>query len=267
MSYLLDKKIRRNKFFKYALFVAIALFLVYFRAGIWNGLSSFSAFVFRPIFVFGNNIGEKVSELGVYFYSKESLSAENVSLKERISEKSSQMENYNTILAENTGLKEILGRKPERKDFLLSAILSKPDKSLYDTLVLDAGSNLGVKIGARIFALGNIPLGYIAEVYSNTSRAILYSNPRENTEVVVSGRDTFMELLGRGGGNFEMILPRDFSIPVGTEATLPGMNPYVVASVKTIISDPRDSYQKALLISPVNVFELKFVEIESGSRF
>ena len=262
MSYLLDKKIRRSKFLKYALFAALALFLFYFRAGIWNGLSRFSAFVFRPVFVLGNSAGEKMSELGAYFYSKNSLSLENEDLKTRLLAQEAQIANYNSLADENTKLKEILARKPEKADFLLSAVLSKPDKSPYDTLIIDAGSNLGVKLGAKVFALGNIPIGYVAGVYQNTSRVILFSNPGESTEVAVGGKDTFMELLGRGGGNFEMILPRDFTIEAGTEVSLPGINPFVVATVKSIISDPRDAYQKALLISPVNVFELKFVEIE-----
>jgi len=33
-------------------------------------------------------------------------------------------------------------------------------------------------------------------------------------------------------------------------------------TVETIISDPRDSFQKALLVSPVNIQEIKFVEVE-----
>jgi len=43
---------------------------------------------------------------------------------------------------------------------------------------------------------------------------------------------------------------------------LPGITPYTLGIVQTILSDPRDSFQKALLVSPVNIFELKFVEVE-----
>ena len=71
-----------------------------------------------------------------------------------------------------------------------------------------------------------------------------------------------MQVVGRGGGNFEMTLPRDFDLPEGTALTLPGINSYLLARVVTVISDPRDSYKKALLVSPVNIQELKFVQIE-----
>ena len=59
-----------------------------------------------------------------------------------------------------------------------------------------------------------------------------------------------------------MILPRDFVLEKGTEVVLPGITPYVIGIVQTIISDPRDSFQKALLSSPVNIQEIKFVEVE-----
>ena len=59
-----------------------------------------------------------------------------------------------------------------------------------------------------------------------------------------------------------MSLPKDVVVANGTEAVLPGLTPYTLAKVDTIISDPRDSYQKALLASPVNIYELGFVEIE-----
>jgi len=80
------------------------------------------------------------------------------------------------------------------------------------------------------------------------------------TEQVV--RNIFMQVVGRGGGNFEIILPRDLIVQKGTEVVLPGIKPFVLGIVKSFISDPRDSFQKALLVSPVNIQEIKFVEVE-----
>jgi rod shape-determining protein MreC len=272
MSYLLDKKIKRNKFFKYSIFFVVLFILIYFRAGVFYGLSYVSSIIFRPVLILGNNIGDKLSNVGAYFYSKNSLFLENEDLKIKLSEQESRIVNYNSILDENLKIKEILGRKQEKANMILSGILSKPNKSPYDTLVIDTGTKNGILVGQRVFALGNIPIGRVAEVYTNTAKVILYSNPGEKIEVIISGQpastssslgeDTFMQIVGRGGGNFEMILPRDFVLEKGTEVVLPGITPYVIGIVQTIISDPRDSFQKALLVSPVNIQELKFVEVE-----
>jgi len=70
------------------------------------------------------------------------------------------------------------------------------------------------------------------------------------------------ELVGRGGGNFEMTMPKNFILQKGDQVVLPGPYPYVLAIVEKIISDPRDLFTKALLVSPVNIQELKFVEVE-----
>ena len=151
----------------------------------------------------------------------------------------------------------------------MASILSKPNQSPYDTLIIDVGTNEGVTVGQRVFAEGNVPIGKIGEVYTNSAKVILFSNPGEKTEAVIGGNSTSgesgnvsMQLVGRGGGNFEMVLPRDFVLAVGTEIDLPGVTPYILGTVQTILSDPRDAFQKALIVSPINIQQQKFMEIE-----
>ena len=166
---------------------------------------------------------------------------------------------------------------------ILGSILSKPNQSPYDTLVIDVWDNKGIKVGDIVFALSNVPIGRVGIVYNFSSKVVLFSSPGEKTQVVVpagssgtveAGGDTrpndrnlpvgqvFTEAVGRGGGNFEIILPRDIVLAKGAEVVLPGINSNVLGIVEAIVSDPRDSFTKILLTSPVNIFELKFVEVE-----
>lgn len=262
MNYLLDKKIKRNKYFKYTFFVIFLFVLIFFRVSIFNGLSYVSHLIFRPVLILGSGVSEKLSSIGAYFYSKKSLSAENENLKLKLAEQEAKISDYNSVISENLEIKEILGRKQEKANMILAAILAKPNRSLYDTLVIDIGTKNGIQVGQRVFGLGNIPIGRVTETYLASSKVVLYSSPGEKTEVIIGGKDTFMQIVGRGGGNFEMILPRDFVLEKGTTVSLPGLTSYTIGIVQTIISDPRDSFQKALLSSPVNIFELKFVEVE-----
>jgi rod shape-determining protein MreC len=259
MSYLLDKKIQRNKFFKIAIFVFFLLVLFYFRTGISNGFSYVAHGVFRPVLVLGTKIGEKMNNVGSYFVSKNSLNIQNEDLRAKLREDEAKMFNYNSIVAENESLKEIINRKNLKTSMMLAAILSKPNKSVYDTLIIDLGTEQGVKTGDLVFALGDVPIGHISEAYINSSKVVLFSAPSEKTQVVIKNK--FLELVGRGGGNFEMILPRDFKLETGNQALLPGINDYVVAEAVTIISDPRNPFTKALLVSPINIQELKFVQV------
>ena len=262
MSYLLDKKEKRKKFLKIAIGVVAFLALFYFRAGIFSGVSSLGQGVFRPVLVVWNSVGGKFNNFGAYFAWKSSLSSQNESLQSQLKDEETRILNYNTVLAENESLKEILGRMNTKKNIVLGAILSKPNQSPYDTLVLDAGIAEGIKTGDMVFAFGNIPMGYIAEAYANSSKVTLFSNAGEKTQAIVTDKNIFFELVGRGGGNFEMVLPRDVVLQEGDLVTMPGINPYTLAIVETVISDPRDPFTKALLVSPVNAQELKFVEVE-----
>jgi len=262
MSYLLDKKIQRNKIFKIVLGIVVLIILFYFRLSIFNGLSYISQGFFRPILIVGQNVGEKLKNTSSYFVSKNSLSLENQNLKNQIAESTADRANYDSVVAENISLKEILSRKNEKAKMVLAAILAKPNQSVYDTLVLDVGTVQGIKTGNKVFALGNIPIGRVDSVYENSSKVVLFSNAGEKTQAIISGKNIFMELVGRGGGNFEIILPRDFILQKGDQVVLPGINPYVLAVVETTISDPRDPFTKVLLTSPVNIQELKFVEVE-----
>jgi len=262
MSYLLDKKNKRKKMTSIFVGVLFLFVLFLFKGPLWNGLYRTSAYIFRPVVIAGNNLNEKLSGTRYFFSSKKTLLEENTILKNTIAEMSAHTINYATVLDENTKLKEILSRKESSTNFIVAAILAKPNQSLYDTLLIDSGSSLGVSVGDTVFALGDVPIGKIAEVTPLTAKVILFSTSGEKTEVVLSGKDTFFQIIGRGGGNFEMIVPRDFVLEKDAQAVLPGITARVVALVQGVVSDPRDSYQKAILTSPVNIQELKFVQIK-----
>ncbi len=271
MSYLLDKKNQRKKMSIAAVLCVILFLFIYFRTSVWDKVSRASSFVFHPLLTTGNAVENKFSGIKVYFQSKNSLANENINLKGQLESNQATLANYNSVLDENTQLKEVLGRKNEKANMVVAGILSKPNQSLYDTLMIDAGASEGVVMGDKVFALGNIPIGRVAEVSANSSKVILFSNPGEKTNVVIpassdqpakSGGNTFMQLTGRGGGNFEMPVMEGITLAKGAEVALPGVTPYTVATVVTTTSDPRDSFQKALLVSPVNIEEIKFVQVE-----
>lgn len=267
MSYLLDKKIKEKKIFKITISIVLLFILFYFRSGIFNGLSYVTGNLFRPVLVLGNNVGEKFTNTISYFISKNSLYLENENLQIKLEEDKIKMLNYDALLKENYDLKEILGRKKENTNMVLAVILSKPNQSIYSTLTIDVGIEQGIKIGDMVFALGYVPIGRISDVYQNSSKVILFSSAGEKNQGIISSEfsglreDIFVEVVGRGGGNFETILPRDFVFKKGDQVIWPGFNPYVFALIENTISDLRNPFAKTLLTSPVNIQNLKFVEV------
>ena len=275
MSYLQDRRAKKKKFLKIAGGFTLLALLFYFRAGLFAGLSSAAGEILRPVLILGRGTGSRLGGLDVYFSSKSALERENEKLRSQLVRDEARMADYQILARENENLKEILLRQPEDKKFILAAVLAKPGVSPYDTFLLDLGAKDGAAIGNLVFAEGDIPIGRLASVTSDTAKAVLFSSTRERTPVVIHASlsvpadllqkgesDIFWEIIGRGGGNFEMILPRDFTLVRGDPVALPGLRSYAVAVVETILSDQRDSFQKALLRSPVNLQDLKFVEVE-----
>lgn len=210
---------------------------------------------------------EKVINDGLYdnnflFRTKASISDENHDLIEEISNIRLTMIDYQLLKNEVDDLKKILGRLPALDNFILGNILTKPNHSPYDTIVIDIGKDMGIKEFNKVYANGNIPIGIIDKTYKKTSLVTLYTSPGQKTEGYLDITNASVELIGRGGGNFEMIIPMELSAEKGTIIYLPGNSPEVVAIVDEIISVPTDPFKKVLLSSPVNVQNLKWVQIK-----
>lgn len=235
-------------------FVFITIFLlIFFRLRD----SSISESVWR----FGLK-GQSIPNVFVsYLSSKKDLMQENIELKQKIDEIQLEILNSSVYKNENEKLKEILGRKYSA-DLVLAQILTRPNRSPYDILVVDIGQNESVKAGQKVFARGNIPIGEVAEVSRNTSRIKLYSTPGTETMATLESSDIDVSLIGTGSGGFEIILPKDVSVHVGQAILNKSINSKTIALVEGVVSTDRDSFKKVLAKSPVNIQELSWVQIE-----
>ena len=167
------------------------------------------------------------------------------------------------LKSENATFKDLLGRKVSDNQSILARVIAVPNRTPYDTLLLDAGENQGVKVGDKVLYFNSIALGEIVEVYADSSRARLYTTPDVVTPAVLSSSMQFVELHGRGGGNFEVELPRDFEISDTETVILPGIHSYTIGTLLRSISDPRDPFKRVILKSPVSISTLDWVEIIS----
>ncbi len=195
-----------------------------------------------------------------FFSAKEKLLSANEQLEKDLSEAEMMLADRNLLLKENLELKDIMGRLATN-NMILASVLAKPNASLYDTAIIDAGSNLGIKVGDKVFVLGNILVGEIAEASKNNSTVKFYSSFKEEVSVMVGLYNIEATAVGRGAGNFEIKLPRDIDIKVDDPIFIAGTEARVLGNVSEIIFDPKDPFQLVLIKSPVNLFELKWVQI------
>jgi len=204
------------------------------------------------------------SRLGSLVRSKYALLIENGRLEREIESRDTGALLLESLRRENEELKALLGREHSGKD-VLGLVLSRPPLTFYDTLIIDIGSSDGIVAGDKVYAGGTVLLGDVSEVFGATARVSLFSTPGRIVPVVFGSSTVQAQATGRGGGNFEARLPVDIEIRKGDSITFPHIRSHVFGIVEEIIVDSTDSLQTILFKAPVNMHELRFVEVETGS--
>ncbi len=261
MYQLRDKKKYRRKINLIEKIAIGIIILLLFVLGVVHFLGGTFHFIGLPIWKAEESINNTLNSNDYLLRTKASVFAENESLKNKLIEQSGAMTDYQLLKSENEQLKSLIGRIPQKHTFTLATVLIKPNRSPYDTLIIDIGEDVGLKGGEQVFGNGETPIGEISQVYKNTSLVFLYSNPGQKTEAVISGSNAPVELIGRGGGNFEMTVPTDLIVDNGTNVILPSIESRIVAVVESNLANQTDAVKKIILRSPINIFELKWVEV------
>ncbi len=171
----------------------------------------------------------------------------------------------NAIVEENHALKDLLGRS-DTDTHLLATIMKRPPFTAYDTFILDVGEVDGVKVGDKVFALGNIPIGLVAEVVHDTSKVRLYSSSGEKFSVIIGSSAIEASAIGKSGGFFEVSLPRDTNIKVGDIARIPSIDDSFIGTVEGIASDPSEPFSKVLFRQPLNIYEMRWVLVNINNE-
>ena len=242
--------------------IFLSIFLLLAVLGVFTFFNPAFNFIGRPIWKIKTATVNSIGEAGYMIRTKASVYKENENLLKENAELKANMVDYQVLKNDNNSLKELFGRVPPGRDMVLANILTKPNYSPYDTIIIDIGKNVGLNVGNQVYSDVVTPIGEVSSVYENTSLVSLYSNPGKTTEAIIDGVNTNVELVGRGGGNFEMTIPVDLPFNKGTLILLPNLSSEVVAVMEDVISTPTDPMKKVLLSSPVNIQNIKWVFVK-----
>lgn len=214
-------------------------------------------------FVRGRNIAAPAvhtDALAVELYTKKALKEKVIELQTMVHSYDARIARAELLEHENTAFKKELGRSAQSPG-IVAHVLTAPNRSFYDSFTVDAGSLDGVTEGAIVYAFDAIALGVVTRVTEKNSVVTLFSEPERQTTGNVASSDLAITLVGRGGGEFEVRMPRDVSFSVGDLVALQSSSPAVLAEIKKVMTDPRDPFQKLFAKTPVNLTALKWVII------
>jgi cell shape-determining protein MreC len=144
---------------------------------------------------------------------------------------------------------------------LTAQLLSKPPFTPFDILTISGGEDKGFKVGQRVM-LGDVILGRLTTVAKDSSRITLISSPGTRTNVLIGAKLQPGVLMGKGGGNFEILLPQGTKVAKGDEViTNDGSKLLTVGTVSAIVQNKNSTFLTLLLAFPINLYELSHVEI------
>lgn len=244
------------------LFFVVLSSIAYFFGG---ALRSATTTVARPVWLARDYVldlgGSWIKHIGL----TSSLIAENKELTLQLQTLTLKEIDYDVLLKENQELKELLGRSDVR-DRVFARVLSKPPRSPYDTLVIDAGTSHGVKQGDKAYLSGNVIIGIVTHVTSKTALVTLFSHGEGlGYDLVLERTGTSYTIIGKGGGTMIIEAPKEADIKWGDTFVYPSLSPSVVGSVYYIDTNSQSSFKTVFLKFPGNVFSAKWIFIEKST--
>lgn len=266
MTYLRRSNIqvRRNRNISFAAIAGVAfLFAIHYL------FPSFYAGMLTPVASLAwkseSSVVGGLGRLGSLVRSKYSLLLENDSLRSEIASRDAGALLLDGLKRENEELKSLLGRARSGRD-VVGLILSRPPLSLYDSLVIDVGAGDGIMEGDKVYAQGSVLVGDVAEVFGSTARVSLFSTPARVVSVLFGSSTVQAQATGKGGGNFEARLPVGVEVEVGDAITFPHLRSHIFGVIESVALDSTGSLQTILFKAPINMHELRFVEVETESK-
>ncbi len=257
-----NRKKRKKIFFSIIILSVVLVAAVIF--GFSGVFSNQTLSLASPIFTVRDSFSMWYETKVNILKDKESLVDENLKLREKLAERDMKLLSLEILKEENNELYGVLGRKSKDRKSIVASVLLRAPQVPYDILIIDTGKGDGVEEGMLVVAYGDILLGFVEEAFSSTSRVKLYSRAGEDVDVFIRKANIFTSALGSGGGNFEVTLPKVDGVEVGSLVVTPGSNPFILGIVEFIKTDMADAFQKVMFRTPLNIQELKRVEVFQG---
>ena len=242
----------KNAIIVISIFIVGFLFLSIFKTSLLFSIS--------PLWNLRQNIIDESTDFFSFFKSKNALLDENRFLKQRLQSQENLLVSYNSLNQKYNDLLSDLGQMPKEAK-VAAGVLTSPPQSLYDVLVIDAGKDRGVFNGSYVIEPFGALIGSITGVSDKTSQITLYSSYGVKTEAILERTQTPITLIGQGGGNFVIRVPRDVEVFKGDRILSPGLNPRFLAVVEDVSSVSTDSFKRVLAQIPGGIYSIRFVYV------
>lgn len=160
---------------------------------------------------------------------------------------------------ENEELRSLLGANEEER--ILAGVVARPNQLPYDVILLDRGSNEGVKVGAPVYVGDQTVIGYIHKTTPQTALVTLITTPGFVSTVFVFGPNIYTNAVGQGGGQVRVGVPQGITIQEGDVVVLPTMSTGIYGAVTHVESHATQPEQYGYVSPAIPLSELRLVTV------
>ncbi len=269
----LRRKFTQTKFYRAVIVSAVIFLVILFKPRFlteplrtvlatigWpvQGVFSTLAFEMRDTFHFFSSISELKSTNERLIHENNRLLAEQARLE--------------SLAQENDELRKELELLP-RENFSLAAaeVIGRDAAGLGNALTVDRGSLQGIRVGMPVIVYGSVLVGKVSEVFPESSRIMLLTNPESAVSgvTVEGGAQGIVKGEYGLGILFDMVL-QDITLKSSDRLVTSGLGGefpknLLVGTLQEAHASPDHLYQQASVISPVDFGSLRYVFIITNS--
>ncbi|MEX2013698.1 MAG: rod shape-determining protein MreC [Parcubacteria group bacterium] len=238
--------------------IVILVTIFIFGAIVFSFLDVVILSIISPVWKAENQISRSLRNSATLFGSQKALVEENAALKERLYSLEAELLFLSMGRVQENTLLELVGRKGQ-SNMMAVAVLTHPPQTPYDVIIIDAGLNESITIGSQVLLPEGPLLGTVSEVFPKSAKVKLFSADGEETNAILERNDVPVTLVGTGGGNFRLAIPRDIAIEKGDRILSAGIISRPLATVGEVNVQPTDSFKAVLAKIPINIFTIRFV--------
>lgn len=245
---------QRYRLWAYTGAVALVLFFV----APWF-VARLASIVVVPIETVQTWLSESNARLPLYLRDRSALVEENRLLQNELIQRTAEPGTLAAVVAENTQLRALLGVAPEER--IAAGVIGRPDTLPYDVLMVDAGAEQGVVVGAPVYAGANVVIGSVAHVFPRTALVKLVTSPGVSSSVFIVGPDIYTTATGIGGGQLRVGVPQGISLTIGDPVILPSLKSGIYGTINHIESLPTRPEQYAYVAPALPLSGIQIVAI------
>ena len=273
MTSLLADRAARRRGITFTILLVITLLLMAFSSNprvrdVQNGIG----FAFRPIQGALDQVAGGIASIGTAITEIDRLRVDNAALRDENARLTADNARAEEIKRENDQLTALLQlRSGYDFDTVASAVIGRDSQEFRRLIVLDKGSDDGIRVGDVVIASGGALAGRVSEVGSDSASVVLLTDAESTVIGQLVSNAATGEVVGQLGGvlvmnqidSSEKVTLGDEVVTAGLELASGIRSPYpkglLIGQVVDVRLDANDVVQTAFLQPTADLDKLEYV--------